>query len=70
MPPVFAAPVPPRTARTLSREMAPPEVFEKAARRPLKREVSYAFSAVGTALLFSLIFYLMYADVVRYIVKG
>jgi regulator of sigma E protease len=46
------------------------ELGEKLFRRPLRREISYAFSAVGTLLLFSLIFYLMYADVVRYIVKG
>jgi len=46
------------------------ELIEKLARRPLRREVNYAFSAIGTVLLFSLIFYLMYADIVRYIVKG
>lgn len=46
------------------------ELFEKLIRRPLRREVSYAFSIVGTLLLFSLIFYLMYADVGRYILKG
>jgi regulator of sigma E protease len=46
------------------------ELVERVFRKPLRREISYAFSAVGTLLLFSLIFYLMYADVVRYIVKG
>jgi regulator of sigma E protease len=46
------------------------ELIEKLFRRPLRREINYAFSAIGTVLLFSLIFYLMYADVVRYIVKG
>jgi regulator of sigma E protease len=46
------------------------ELIEAVRRRPIRRELSYAFSAVGTLLLFSLIFYLMYADIVRYIVKG
>ena len=46
------------------------EVIEKVARRPIRKELSYAISGLGTLLLFSLIFYLMYADVVRYIVKG
>jgi regulator of sigma E protease len=46
------------------------ELFQAIRRRPLKREISLAFSAVGALLLFSLIFYLMYADIVRYIVKG
>jgi regulator of sigma E protease len=46
------------------------ELLQGLFRRPLRREISYAFSALGTVLLFSLIFYLMYADVVRYIVKG
>ena len=46
------------------------EIVEKVARRPIRKGLSYAISGVGTALLFSLIFYLMYADVVRYIIKG
>jgi regulator of sigma E protease len=46
------------------------EIVEKLARRPIRKQLSYVISGVGTALLFSLIFYLMYADVVRYIVKG
>jgi regulator of sigma E protease len=46
------------------------EIIEKVARRPIRKELAYAISGLGTALLFSLIFYLMYADVVRYIVKG
>jgi regulator of sigma E protease len=46
------------------------EVVEGLRRKPLSRNVSLGFSAVGAALLFSLIFYLMYADIVRYIVKG
>ncbi len=46
------------------------EFVEWIRHRPLRREVTLGFSAVGAALLFSLIFYLMYADVMRYIVKG
>jgi len=46
------------------------ELVESVRRKPIPRKVSYGFSAVGAILLFSLIFYLMYADVVRYIVKG
>jgi regulator of sigma E protease len=46
------------------------ELVELVRRRPLRREFYLGFSAVGTLLLFSLIFYLMYADIVRYIVKG
>jgi regulator of sigma E protease len=45
------------------------EIVEKIARRPIRKELSYAISGLGTALLFSLIFYLMYADVVRYIIN-
>jgi regulator of sigma E protease len=46
------------------------EIVERIRRRPLPREVSLALSAVGAVLLFSLIFYLMYADIMRYIVRG
>lgn len=46
------------------------ELFEKATRRPLSRRVSYSLSAAGALLLFSLIGYLVYADVVRYVVNG
>lgn len=45
------------------------ELVEALIRRPIPRKVSLAFSATGALLLFSLIFYLMYADVVRYIVN-
>jgi len=45
------------------------EVVEALMRRPIPRRVSLAFSATGAVLLFSLIFYLMYADIVRYIVS-
>jgi regulator of sigma E protease len=46
------------------------ELGERLFGRRVPRKVSIAFSVVGTLLLFSLIFYLMYADVVRYIIKG
>jgi regulator of sigma E protease len=46
------------------------EIVEALSRRTIPRKVSYGFSAAGAVLLFSLIFYLMYADIVRYIVKG
>jgi regulator of sigma E protease len=44
------------------------ELVELAIRRPIPRKLSIAVSATGSLLLFSLIFYLMYADVMRYIV--
>jgi regulator of sigma E protease len=46
------------------------ELVERLIRRTIPRNVSLAVSGAGTLLLFSLIFYLMYADVVRYILKG
>ena len=46
------------------------ELGERLFRRSIPRGVSLAFSAAGTLLLFSLIFYLMYADVVRYVIRG
>jgi regulator of sigma E protease len=45
------------------------EIIESTIRRPIPRRISLTVSAVGATLLFSLIFYLMYADIVRYIVK-
>jgi regulator of sigma E protease len=45
------------------------ELIEAALRHPVPRKLSLAVSALGTLLLFSLIFYLMYADVLRYIVN-
>jgi regulator of sigma E protease len=45
------------------------ELFERLRGRPLSRRVSLALSATGAILLFGLIFYLMYADVVRYILS-
>jgi regulator of sigma E protease len=44
------------------------EFVEALLRRPIPRKLSIAFSAAGTVLLFSLVFYLMYADVMRYII--
>lgn len=41
------------------------EGIERLAGHPLRREVSLAVSATGTLLLFSLIGYLMYADIAR-----
>jgi regulator of sigma E protease len=43
------------------------EVIERIARRPLPRRLTLVLSGVGTALLLSLIFYLMYADILRYV---
>jgi regulator of sigma E protease len=45
------------------------EIIEGVIRRPVPRRLAVTVSAVGTLLLFSLIFYLMYADVLRYIVN-
>jgi regulator of sigma E protease len=45
------------------------EFVELAIRRPVPRRLSLAASALGALLLFSLIFYLMYADVLRYIIN-
>jgi regulator of sigma E protease len=46
------------------------ELWERVMRRNVPRNVAVAFSAVGMVLLFSLIFYLTYADIVRYVVRG
>jgi len=46
------------------------EIAERIFGRQVPRKLSLAFSAVGTLVLFSLVFYLMYADVVRYIIRG
>jgi regulator of sigma E protease len=45
------------------------EIIELIARRPLSRKVSIGISLAGTLMLFALIGYLMYADVIR-IVQG
>ncbi len=41
------------------------ELIERAVGRPIKRELAYGVSAAGAILLFALIGYLMYADIVR-----
>jgi len=46
------------------------EVVEVVVRRPLGRRFSLGLSLTGAVLLFSLIGYLMYADVVRYFIEG
>jgi len=46
------------------------EIVERITRRELPRRFSLGLSVAGTLLLFSLIGYLMYADVVRYVVNG
>ncbi|MBW6468343.1 MAG: M50 family metallopeptidase [Coriobacteriia bacterium] len=46
------------------------ELVEAVARRPLSRRFSLGLSLSGAILLFSLIGYLMYADVVRYFIQG
>lgn len=46
------------------------ELVEAATRRPLGRRFSLGLSLSGALLLFSLIGYLMYADIVRYFVQG
>ena len=46
------------------------EIIEAIAHRPLSRRVSIGLSLAGTLVLVALIGYLMYADVVRYIVRG
>jgi regulator of sigma E protease len=46
------------------------EIAEALIRRPIPRRVSLALSGVGAVLLFSLIFYLMYADVMHYVIAG
>lgn len=42
------------------------EILERVMGRPLPRSVTIAFSAVGAVLLFSLIGYVMFQDIVRY----
>ena len=46
------------------------ELVEAAVRRPLGRRFSLGLSLSGALLLFSLIGYLMYADIMRYFVDG
>jgi regulator of sigma E protease len=58
-------PIPPLDGGKIAVELA-----ERLFRQRIPRRFSLAVSAAGTLLLFSLIFYLMYADVVRYIIRG
>jgi regulator of sigma E protease len=46
------------------------EIIEGVTRRQIPRKVAYGLSLTGALLLFSFIGYLMYADVVKFIVKG
>ncbi len=46
------------------------EIIERVAGKPLPRNLSLGISAVGALLLFGLIGYLMYSDIVRYVVQG
>ena len=46
------------------------EIVERIAGRPLKRQVTVGITVAGALFLFTLIGYLMYADVVRFIIKG
>ncbi len=46
------------------------EIIERFAGKPLPRNISLGISAVGAMLLFGLIGYLMYSDIVRYVVQG
>lgn len=46
------------------------EIIERVAKRPLPRRLSIGLSAAGALMLFALIGYLMYADVVRFIING
>jgi regulator of sigma E protease len=46
------------------------ELFEKLRGRPLSRRVSLSLSVIGALMLFSLIGYLMYADIARLTMRG
>lgn len=46
------------------------EIIERIAGRPLPRNVSLSISAAGALMLFALIGYLMYSDILRYVVRG
>jgi regulator of sigma E protease len=46
------------------------EIVEAVVRRPLPRRLAIGISLAGMALLLSLISYLMYIDVIRFVVKG
>jgi len=46
------------------------EIIERIAGRPLPRNFTLGLSVVGTMMLFALIGYLMYSDIVRYVING
>ncbi|NTU70378.1 MAG: PDZ domain-containing protein [Coriobacteriia bacterium] len=46
------------------------EIIERIAGRPLPRNLSIGISAAGALMLFGLIGYLMYSDILRYVVSG
>ncbi len=46
------------------------ELVQKLTRHQLSRRLSYSLSIVGAMLLFTLIGYLVYADIMRYVVNG
>ena len=46
------------------------EIIERVAGKPLPRNISLGISAAGALLLFGLIGYLMYSDILRYVVRG
>lgn len=46
------------------------EIIERVIGRPLQRKISLGISLAGALLLFSFIGYVMYADVVRFIIKA
>jgi regulator of sigma E protease len=46
------------------------ELVEAVARRPLSRRIAIGISLVGMVLLLTLIGYLMYIDVIRFVVKS
>ena len=46
------------------------ELIERVMGRPLPRNLSLSLSAIGAMMLFALIGYLMYTDILRYVVHG
>ena len=46
------------------------ELVEKGIGHPVPKRLSIGLSAAGALLLFALVGYLMYSDVVRYVVNG
>jgi regulator of sigma E protease len=46
------------------------EILEVVRRRPLSRKISLGLSVAGTLVLVALIGYLMYADVIRFVIQN